>query len=75
MREIKIRAAREDRKLKELIPELLEKGLASDAAPTTHYRVQFPLIKGTRTPPPEEQLSPDDLAQILLDQEVEWLTK
>jgi len=29
MREVKVRAAREDRKLKEFIPELLQKGLES----------------------------------------------
>ena len=74
MREIKIRAAREDRKLKDLIPELLARALAVSAQPTGR-RVKLPLIKGTRTPPPGEELTPEKVHEILLEQEVEWYTR
>lgn len=74
MREIKVRAAREDRKLKDLVADLLRKGLAAEKPPARTNHVKFPLIKGTRTPSPAE-VSPERIAQILLDQEVEWLAK
>jgi len=74
MREIKIRAAREDRKLKELIPELLAKGLAAPDDPPVEapFRVQFPLIKTAHPAPPGQELTPERIAEILADQEAEW---
>lgn len=73
MREIKIRAAREDRKLKELIPELLEKGLAAPDDPPDEapFRVQFPLIRTAHPAAPGQELTPERIAEILSDQEVE----
>lgn len=74
VREIKVRAAREDRKLKDLVADLLRKGLRDGQPREPSRRVQFPLIHASRTPTPEE-VSPERMAQILLDQEVEWLVK
>jgi hypothetical protein len=74
MREIKVKAAREDRKLRDLVPELLRKGLASERPSKRRHHVNFPLIKGTRTPSREE-VSPERMAQILLDQDIESLVK
>jgi plasmid stability protein len=77
MREIKIRAAREDRKLKDLVADLLRRGLeeeprhAEEAQPQIRNRVQFPLIKGTHPAKPGTELTPDQMKQLLIDEELE----
>ncbi len=75
MREIKIRAAREDRKLKDLVADLLRQALRDDRPSQKQYRVQFPLIHTAHPAAPGQELTPDVIHQILLDQEVEWLVK
>lgn len=78
MREIKIRAAREDRKLKDLVAELLRRGLAETEnqppAATIRHRVKFPLVEGTPAPPGQE-LTPERIAEILIEQEAEWYAR
>ncbi len=74
MRSIKVRAAREDRKLKDLIPELLRKGLATERDDVLRHRVKLPLIHTAHEAAPGDELTPERVAQILIDQEVEWLT-
>jgi hypothetical protein len=75
MREIKVRAAKEDRKLKDLVAELLRRGLAEaeTEAPKVRHRVKFPFVQG-RPARPGEEATPEVVAQILTDQEVEWYT-
>jgi hypothetical protein len=77
MREIKVRAAREDRKLKDLMAELLRLGLASDGdrQKTLGHRVKLPLIHTAHPAPPGEELTPERVAEILLQQEVDWLVR
>jgi hypothetical protein len=72
MREIKVRAARDDRRLKDLIAELLRRGLAERETPKIRHRVKFPLIQTAHPAPPGEELTPEVIAQILIDQEVDW---
>ena len=73
---IKIRAVSEGRRLKDLIPELLRRGLESEAGPQkADRRVQFPLIRTAHCASPEEELTPGRVAEILLDQEIEALTR
>ena len=75
MREIKIRAAREDRKLKDLVAELLRRGLAEQKTPSKiRHRVQFPLLEGKPARPGQEA-TPEVVAQILMDEVFEWYTK
>jgi plasmid stability protein len=73
MREIKVRAAREDRKLKDLVAELLRRGLRDESANPDRIRnrVKLPLIEGGHPAKPGEELTPERVAQILLDQEVD----
>ncbi len=74
--EIKIRAVSEGRRLKDLIPELLRRGLESEDGPQkADRRVQFPLIRTAHRASPEEELTPGRVAEILLDQEAEALTR
>lgn len=74
MREIKLRAVREDRKLKDLVAELLRKGLDSRAEGPRRvpHRVKLPIIECSRPANPEEDLTPERVAQILNDEEVQW---
>jgi plasmid stability protein len=72
VRTIKIRAAREDRKLKDLVEELLRRGLkAEEPAKTVGHRVKLPLIRGGHPAKPGEEATPERIAAILLEQEVD----
>jgi plasmid stability protein len=77
MRAVKIRAAQEDRKLKDMVAELLRVGLDADQSsqPRRGHRVQFPLIRGGHPARPEEELTPERIAEILLADEVAHLTR
>jgi len=70
MREIKVRAAREDRKLKDVISDLLRRGLRQAEKPPA--RVKLPLIISSHPAAPGEEMTPDRIAEILIEQEVEW---
>lgn len=79
--QVKIRAVREGRKLKDAVADLLRKGLAVvvDAEPdaeapviTTDKKTGLPLIVCKHAASPEEEMTPERVADILLAQEVEW---
>lgn len=74
MREIKVRAARDDRKLKDLVAELLRRGLAEveTAGSRTGHRVSLPIVHSRRSASSGKSLTPEEVDQILLDQEVAW---
>ena len=80
VRQLKLRAVREGRKLKDLTAELLREGLSAPAAPKTprqpvvvkHKKTGLPVIVCRRTPPPGEELTPEKIADLLLEQEVQW---
>jgi len=76
---IKVRAAQQGRKLKDVVAELLQRGLDGPieaAAPCKGFSIDpqtgLPLIVGLDAAPPSKQLTPEMVAQILLDQEVAW---
>lgn len=68
VREIKIRAAQENRRLQDLVSELLRLGLRQTSQKTARRRLQFPLITGGHPPAPGHG-TPEHLAQVLLDEE------
>ncbi len=72
VRSIKVRAAREDRKLKDLVADLLRKGMEREAPSRRRHRVELPLFRGGHPAAPGEEATPERIAQILLEQEVEW---
>lgn len=74
MREIKVRAAREDKRLKDLIPELLRRGMASADLKPGH-RVSLPLIRTGHAASPEEEATPERIHEILLQQEIDAFMK
>jgi plasmid stability protein len=71
MREIKVRAAREDRRLKDVVTELLRKGLAAQesGAKQPGHRVKLPLIKGGHPAAPGEELTAERIAEILAEED------
>jgi plasmid stability protein len=77
MREIKVRAAREDRKLKDLVAELLREGLTSTSKPSTTrgHRVKLPLIRSGHPASPGEELTPERVSEILLQEDIERATQ
>ncbi|MCE7869063.1 antitoxin [bacterium CPR1] len=70
VREIKIRAAKENRKLQDLVAELLRCGLAQTSPRKARRRLEFPLITGGNPPSPGQE-TPEHLAQVLLDEEAD----
>lgn len=73
MREIKIRAVRADRKLKDEIADLLRRGLArGEPTPArVRRRVQLPLVECAHPAAPGEEMTPERVAEVLLDDEAE----
>jgi len=69
MREVKIRAAKQDRRLKDLVAELLRRGLAEEESTdvrTAPRRVRLPLIVGGHAANPDDEMTPERLAEVLL---------
>ena len=73
MRAVKIRAVEENRKLKDAIADLLRRGLSKVSAgpPVVRKRVKLPLVRCTHEAGPGDEMTPDRVAEILLEEEAE----
>lgn len=73
MREIKIRAVEENRKLKDMVSDLLRQGLAQPLGetPPVRHRAKLPLFSGGHPAEPGEEMTPERIHEILLKQEVD----
>jgi len=73
MKSVKLRAVEENRTLTNLIAELLRQGLTETRAEqgTIRHRVKLPLVRGAHAARPEEEMTPERIADILIAQEVE----
>jgi hypothetical protein len=72
MREIKIQAVNENRKLEDAIADLLRRGLFQKAArPEVRHRVHLPLVQCSQEARPGEEMIPDRTAEVLLAAESE----
>jgi plasmid stability protein len=73
MRAVKIRAVEQNRKLKDMIADLLRCGLAGEpGVPVTlRKQVQLPLVQCAHEARPGGELTPARVAEILLEQEEE----
>jgi plasmid stability protein len=70
MREVKIRAVKENRKLKDEVAELLRRGLGhSTARDEVRHRVELPLIRCAHRARPDEEMTPERVAEVLLEEE------
>jgi plasmid stability protein len=81
VKQVKLRAVREGRKLKDAVADLLRKGLAVGAkgasstdAPVVSKdkKTGLPVIECKQAASPEEEMTPERVADILLAQEVDW---
>ena len=81
VKQVKLRALQDGRKLKDAVADLLLKGLAAaiDTEPnaaklviTTDKKTGLPLILCKRAASAQEELTPERVAEILLTQETEW---
>ena len=71
MRSIKVKAAREDRRLKDVVAELLQRGLDEcDRRARPGHRVEFPLLRGGHPAPPGMELTPERLKEILEEEDL-----
>jgi len=72
MRDVKIRAVRENRKLKDEVADLLRRGLSRQrSAPRIRHRVALPLVACARKARPALEMTPERVAGILLEEESE----
>ena len=73
MRDIKIRAVKENRKLKEAIADLLRRGLSHGTGkqPTVRHRVGLPLVQCAHEARSDEEMTPERVAQVLIEEESE----
>ena len=72
MREVKIRAVRENRKLKDAVADLLRRGLSQRRSePRLRHRVALPIVECAREAPAGQEMTPERVAGILLDEESE----
>ena len=73
MRDIKIRAVKENRKLKDAIADLLRRGISQKTMvpPTLRNRVKLPLVQCAHEARPTEEMTPERVAQLLLQEESE----
>lgn len=75
MRVVKIRAVNEGRRLKDLMAELVWRGLAenSESPPRAPARVRVPLVQCVHAARPEDEMTPDRVALILSQEEAQAL--
>jgi len=73
MKDIKIRAVKENRKLKDAIADLLRRGLSQKIVepPTVRHRVDLPLVRCAHEARPGEEMTPERAAELLLEEESE----
>lgn len=71
MRRVKIRAVNENRRLKDVVADLLRRGLARQLVepPVVRERVQLPLVHCAHEADPAEEITPARIAEILLEEE------
>jgi hypothetical protein len=72
VRAVKILAVEEDTRLKDMVADLLRRGLAQkrDAPAPKHKRLKLPLIECAHEAQPSEEMTPDRVADVLLEEEV-----
>lgn len=71
VRAVKIRAVEENRRLKDVIAELLRHGLAQQRSGLNkpRRRVRLPLVKCAHEARPDEEMTPERVSDVLLEEE------
>jgi hypothetical protein len=73
MRAVKIRAHNEDWRLKDVLTDVIRRGLAQEPQ-TSGRRVKLPLVECAHEATGDEEMTPDKVADILLRDEVRMVT-
>jgi hypothetical protein len=72
VRSLKLRAVEENRRLKDVVADVIRIGLAEPGSSgRSTSRVKLPLIRGGHRAKRDEEATPERVAAILLDQEAE----
>ena len=69
VRDIKVRAVKEDRSFKDLVTELLCLGLKGDTRRSSR-RARFPLLQPSQVAQPGRELTPERVDELLMEDEV-----
>jgi plasmid stability protein len=71
MRAVKVRAAHENRRLRDVMAELLQRGLSRVPVrrAAVRKRVRLPLVRCAHEARPDEEMTPDRVAALLLQDE------
>ncbi|HYO12520.1 MAG TPA: antitoxin [Thermoanaerobaculia bacterium] len=71
VRAVKIRAVEENKKLKDTIADLLRRGLAQEPGlkAKVHRRLKLPLVECAHEARPGDEMTPERVAEVLLDEE------
>ena len=71
MRAVKIRAVQENRRLKHTVADLLKRGLAEQrgAPAPSRQRIKLPLVDCAHEARPGDEMTPERVAEVLLDEE------
>src|SRR6185295_3547501 len=70
VREVKIRAVQENRRLKDTVADLLRRGLSQERMPAmVRRRVKLPLVECAHEARPGEEMTPERVADVLLEEE------
>jgi plasmid stability protein len=75
MRAVKVRAAQQDRKIRDVVAELLRCGLSQTeggSANSPARRVCLPLVQCEHPARPDREMTPRRVTAALLDQEADW---
>jgi len=73
VREVKIHAVRENKKLKDTVADLLRRGLAQKPGipAIARRRLKLPLIECAHEARPGEEMTPERVAEVLLENEAQ----
>lgn len=71
MRAVKIRAVNEGRRIKDVMADLIRTGLAQDTTSpgVSPRRVRLPLVECAHPASPREEMTPERVAEVLLQDE------
>ena len=79
IREVKLKAVREGQKLKDAVAELLRIGLATNSSKSSkgaqRPRRKPPVIRCRHAAAPSAEMTPQRVADVLLQQEAQWHAK
>jgi len=71
VRAVKTRAAKENRRLKDTVTDLLRRGLAQERGGPARVRrrLKLPLVECAHEARPGEEMTPERVAEVLLEEE------